>query len=63
MSKNIESQLNVHSNGDAATTSLLTLHGDNIEESDKQDTVTNIEFEYIVPSFKSTSFISTWLIL
>ena len=31
---------------------MLTFYGDNIEESDKQYMVTNIEFEAISPSIK-----------
>ena len=42
MSKNIDSQLTVGSNEDVEAASLLTLHGSNIEESDKQHIVTNI---------------------
>ena len=42
----------VGSNKYVAAASLITLHGDNIEEYDKQDIVTNIEFESIVPSIK-----------
>ena len=40
--KKIESQLNVGSNEDVSYTSLLTFHDNNIEESEKQDIVTNI---------------------
>ena len=40
--KNIESKFNVGSNEDVEYESLLTLNVDNIEESDKQDIVTNI---------------------
>ena len=46
----------VDSNEDIAATSLLTLHGKNNEYSDKQDMVTNIEFEAIVPSIKKHLF-------
>ena len=38
------------------TTLFLTLHGNNIEESDKQDRVTNIQFESIVPPTKKYFF-------
>ena len=54
--KNVESQLYVSSNEDIAYASLLTFHGDNIEESYKQDIVTNIEFESILPSIKKYYF-------
>ena len=46
----------VGSNEDVASASLLTLHGDNIEEYYKQDIVINIEFEAIVPSIKKYFF-------
>ena len=49
MSKNIEPKLNVGSNEYVAAEALLTSHGDNIEEYDKQDIVTNIEFESRAP--------------
>ena len=39
-------------NEDVAAASLLSLHGDNNLYSDKQDIVTNILFEAIVPSIK-----------
>ena len=42
MSENIESQLVVGINEDISATSLLTFHVNSIEESDKQDIVTNI---------------------
>ena len=38
----MESQLNVGINEDVAAASLITLHGKNIEEPDKQDIVTKI---------------------
>ena len=56
MSKNKDSQLVVGSNEDVAAALLLTLHGDIIEDFDKQDIVTNIEFESIVPSIKNYLF-------
>ena len=56
ISKNIEYQLVVGSNEYVAAASLITLHGDNIEEYDKQDIVTNIEFEAILPSIKKHFF-------
>ena len=49
MSKNKEYQLVVDSNEYVTAASLITLHGDNIELSNKQDIVTSIEFEAIVP--------------
>ena len=60
--KNIESKLVVGSDEGAAAASLLTLYGNNIEEYDKEDIITNIEFEAIVPSIKKY-FIIVWLIL
>ena len=48
--------MKVVSNEDVVSSSLITLHGDNIEESDKQDIVTNIEFEATVPSIKKYFF-------
>ena len=42
MSKNMESQMNVWSNEYVAAASLLNFCGGNIEESEKQDIVTNI---------------------
>ena len=56
--KNAESQLVVGSNKYVADTSLLTLHGENIEDSDKQDIVSNTSFEAIIPSIKNYFFIS-----
>ena len=56
MSRNIKSQFNVGSNQDVESESLLTLDGNNIGEYDKQDIVTNIEFESIVPSIKKHLF-------
>ena len=56
MSENIEYQLVVGSNEYVASVSLLTLHGNSTEESDKQDVVTNIEFEAIVSSIKKYFF-------
>ena len=44
MSKNIESQLVVGSNEDIAAASFTTFNGGNIEEYDKQDIGTNMEF-------------------
>ena len=48
--------MNVGSNEDVAAAPLLNFHGDSIEESDKQDIVTNISFEAIVPSIKKYLF-------
>ena len=42
MSKNIEYQLDVGSNEYVTDASLLNLYGENIEEYDKQDILTNI---------------------
>ena len=46
----------VGSNKDVAAASLLTLHDNNIEDFDKHDIFTNIEFEYIVTSIKKCLF-------
>ena len=46
----------VGSNEDVAAASFLTLHGDNIEEYDKQVMATNIYFEYLLPSNKKYFF-------
>ena len=43
-------------NEDVAAASLLTLHDNNIEDFDKHDIFTNIEFEYIVTSIKKCLF-------
>ena len=48
MSKKLESLLYYVSNEYVAAASSLTLHVNNIEESDKKDIVTNIEIEAIV---------------
>ena len=50
--QNREYQLDVDSNENVVAELLLTLHGDNIEDSEKQDIATNINFETIVPSIK-----------
>ena len=42
MSKNREQQLNIGSNEYVSDEYLITLYGNNIEEYDKQDMVTNI---------------------
>ena len=42
MSKNIEDRLNVGINEYFAAESLVSLHGENIEEYDKQEITTNI---------------------
>ena len=42
MKKDKDSQLVVSSNEDVSATLLITLHGYNIEDSDKQDIVTKI---------------------
>ena len=56
MSKYKDYQLVVISNEDVADVSLLSLHGENIEDSDKQDIVTNIKLEAIIPSYKRNFF-------
>ena len=48
MSKNISSQLVVSSNEDVADASFIYLHSDNIEDSGKQDIVSNINFVAII---------------
>ena len=52
----IESQWVVNSNEYVASELLIYLHGDKIEDSDKQDIVSNIEFESIKPSIKNNLF-------
>ena len=42
MSENIEYQLVVSSDEDVAAASFISLHGNNIEDYDKQDIVSNI---------------------
>ena len=56
MSDNKYSQLVVVINEDVAYASLLYLHGDKIDYSGKQDIVTNISFEAIIPSIKKNLF-------
>ena len=56
MSKNKEYQLNVTSNKDVAAASLISLHDDNIKDYNKQEIVSNTEFEAIIPSIKNNSF-------
>ena len=56
MSKNIEYELNVVSNEYVTAASLINLYDNKIEEYEKQDIVTNIEFEAIVPSSKNYFF-------
>ena len=46
----------IKSTKDVASELLVSLHGDNIEYSDKQDIVTNIEFEARIPSIKKNFF-------
>ena len=46
--KNVESQFFVGSNEYIVAVSFLTQNGNNIEEYDKQEIITNIEFEAIV---------------
>ena len=43
-------------NEDFAAVLLLSLHGNNNEDNEKQDIVTNIEFEAIVTSIKNYFF-------
>ena len=56
MSKSKESQLVVNSNEDVASASLLSLQGNNIEDYEKLDIVSNTEFEVIIPSIKINFF-------
>ena len=46
----------VISNENVATVSLLTLHGNNTKDSDKQDIVSNTQFEEIIPLIKRSFF-------
>ena len=46
----------VGSNKDVAAVSFITLHDDNIEDYEKQDIVTNTEFELIWSSIKKYVF-------
>ena len=46
----------VRINEDVAEMSMLSLHGENNEKSEKQDIVTNIEFEAIFSSIKRYFF-------
>ena len=46
----------VSSNEDVAYVSLLCLNDNNIEDYEKQDIVTNIEFETIISSIKKDLF-------
>ena len=43
----------ISSNKDVAGASLIYLHGNNIEDSDKQDIFSNTEFEAIINSIKN----------
>ena len=54
MSKYTYSLLFVSINEDVSAALLISLHGDNNEDYDKQDIVTNIYIESIVPSIKIT---------
>ena len=56
MSMDKYSQLVVSSNEDVTAESLLSLHGDNIEYSVKQDMVTNMGFEAITPPIQKNLF-------
>ena len=49
MSKDKYFQLIFRSNEDVSAALLFSLRGNNIEDSDKQDIVTNISFEAIIP--------------
>ena len=55
-SKNKESKLVVSSNEDVVAALLLSLYYSNIEDSDKQDIVSKVEFEAIIPSIKNYFF-------
>ena len=54
--KNKESQLVVISNEYVTDVSFIYLHEHNIEYYDKQDLVSNNEFEAITPSIKNDFF-------
>ena len=56
MSKYKDSQLVVSSNEYFAAASLIYLNGNNIEDDDKQEIVTNIKFKSIIPSIKNKCF-------
>ena len=54
--KNKQYKLVISINEYFAAASLLTLHGNNIEYSDKQDIFPNTEFEAIITSVKKNFF-------
>ena len=56
MSKDEDYQLVVRNNEDFADLSLLSLYGKKVEDSYKQDIVTNIELEEIIPSIQNRFF-------
>ena len=56
MSMGKYSQLVVSSNEDVTAESLLSLHGNNIKDSVKQDIGTNMEFEAITPPIQRNLF-------
>ena len=51
--------MNFGSNEDVTDASFLTLHVNNVEEYDKQERVSNIEFEDIVTSIKNDFFLQS----
>ena len=57
MSKDTDSPLCVIRNKDVASARLLSLHGNDNAYYEKQDIVTNIYFEAVVPSIIITNFI------
>ena len=56
MSNDKFSPLVFSTNGDVSAESLLSLHGDNNGDPEKQDIVKNIDFELIFPSIKNNFF-------
>ena len=62
MSKDTDYKMFVITNEKFSAASFLYLHGNNNEDDEKLDTVTNISFESIILSIKIISFISSWLI-
>ena len=60
MSKDKYYSVVVVRNEDVTAAALIYLHGKNNENTEKQDIVTNMEFESIVNSIKITSFSNAW---
>ena len=62
MSKDTDSPVVVRINEDVTAASLISFQGENNNKSEKHGIVRNIEFEFIVTSIKTTSFVIVWLI-